>query len=85
VFNDSNQTVDAFILLTSDGIPFKYSFGSLSDEVSYKEAVNYAGLLHDLIQYTKKVLDDLKKNNYGNLSLRLRLLNGTEIIIVQGN
>jgi len=29
-------------------------------------------------------LDDLKKNNHGNLTFRIRLNSGTEIIIVQG-
>jgi len=54
------------------------------NNISYSEAINIAGLLHDLILYAKKVLDDLKKNNHGNMTFRIRLKSGTEIIIVQG-
>jgi len=51
--------------------------------------VRIAGLLFDLILYSKKVLEDLKKVNeqgvHENLTLRMRLKNGVEIIIVQQN
>jgi hypothetical protein len=62
------------------GVPFKYS----SNNISYPEAVRYAGLVYDLILYSKKVLDDFRKNNHGNMSMRLRLKSGMEIIVVQG-
>ncbi len=50
-----------------------------------QEAVKYAGLIYDLILFSKRTLDDFKKTpNYGYITLRMRLKNGKEIIVVQG-
>ena len=49
-------------------------------------AVKYAGLIYDLMLFTKKTFDDFKKSpNSGNVILRIRLKNGKEFIISQGN
>ena len=48
-----------------------------------------AGLIFDLILFSKKILEDLKKVNEpganDNLTLRMRLKNGEELIVVQQN
>jgi hypothetical protein len=63
------------------GVPFKYNINN----ISHQEAVKYAGLVFDLILFSKRTLDDLKKTpHHGNMTLRLRLKNGSEIIVVQG-
>jgi hypothetical protein len=63
--------------------------------LSYQEAVKYTGLLYDLVLFSKKSLDDLKKGEYTKndhskeknpqFSMRLRLKNGIEMMIVQGD
>jgi hypothetical protein len=78
-FETANTSVESYVLLTSEGVPFKFS------GLSHQEAVRYAGLIYDLILYSKKTIDDFKRTpNHGNMALRLRLKNGTEIIVVQG-
>ena len=63
-------------------VPFKFSISSLE----YPMAVKYAGLIYDLMLFTKKTFDDFKKSpNSGNVILRIRLKNGKEFIISQGN
>jgi hypothetical protein len=64
------------------GIPFKYSIG-----IEHPEAVKYAGLIYDILLFSKKTLDSFKVSppNTGNLTMRLRLKSGKELIIVQGN
>ena len=82
-FEDKNTSMEYYILMSIDGIPFKSNIERNSD------VVRIAGLLFDLILYSKKVLEDLKKVNeqgvHENLTLRMRLKNGVEIIIVQQN
>ena len=47
--------------------------------------MKYAGLIYDLVLFSKRTLDDFKKTpNHGNFTLRMRLKNGKEIIVVQG-
>ncbi len=69
--------------MSIDGIPFKSNIEKNSD------VVRIAGLMFDLILYSKKILEDLKKvNDQGvndNLTLRMRLRNGEELIVVQQN
>ena len=82
-FEDKNTSMEYYILMSIEGIPFKSNIERNSD------VVRIAGLLFDLILYSKKVLEDLKKVNeqgvHENLTLRMRLKNGEEIIIVQQN
>jgi len=63
--------------------------------LSYQEAVKYTGLLYDLVLFSKKALDDLKKggeftkNDHSKeknpqFSMRLRMKNGIEIMVLQG-
>ena len=63
--------------------------------MSYQEAVKYTGLLYDLVLFSKKSLDDLKKGEHTKndhskeknpqFSMRLRLKNGIEMMVVQGD
>jgi hypothetical protein len=68
------------VKFTNPGIPFHHSEG-----LSYTEAVRYAGLISDILLLTKKTLDTFKTipPNTGNMTMRFRLTNGKEIIIVQ--
>ena len=62
-------------------MPFKYN----PNNISHQDAVKYAGLIYDLILFSKRTLDDLKKTpHHGNMTLRLRLKTGSEIVVVQG-
>ena len=81
-FEDKNTSMEFYILMSLDGIPFKSNIEKNS------EVVRVAGLIFDLILYSKKILEDLKKVNEpgnDNLTLRMRLKNGEEIIVVQQN
>ena len=82
-FEDKNTSMEFYILMSFDGIPFKSNIEKNS------EVVRITGLIFDLILYSKKILDDLKKVNEpgtnDNLTLRMRLKNGEEIIVVQQN
>ena len=81
-FEDKNTSMEFYILMSIDGIPFKSNIEKNSD------VVRVAGLIFDLILYSKRTLSDLKKTNDSsddNLTLRMRLRNGVEIIIVQQN
>ena len=82
-FEDKNTSMEFYILMSIDGIPFKSNIEKNS------EVVRVAGLIFDLILYSKKIWDDLKKVNESgtneNLTLRMRLKNGEEIIVVQQN
>ena len=82
-FEDKNTSMEYYILMSIDGIPFKSNIEKNS------EVVRIAGLIFDLILYSKKTLEDLKKSNEQglneNLTLRMRLRNGEEIIVVQQN
>ena len=82
-FEDKNTSMDFYILMSIDGIPFKSNIEKNS------EVVRISGLIFDLILYSKKILEDLKKVNEpgvnDNLTLRMRLKNGEEIIVVQQN
>ena len=81
-FEDKNTSMEFYILMSLDGIPFKSNIEKNS------EIVRVAGLIFDLILYSKKILEDLKKVNEpgnDNLTLRMRLKNGEEIIVVQQN
>ncbi len=67
--------------MTSEGVPFKYN----ANNISHEEAVKISGLVYELIIQSKKTLDDFKRTrNDGNMTLRLRLKSGLEIIVVQG-
>ena len=82
-FEDKNTSMEFYILMSIDGIPFKSNIEKNS------EVVRVTGLIFDLILYSKKILEYLKKSNdqsaNDNLTLRMRLKNGEEIIIVQQN
>ena len=82
-FEDKNTSMEFYILMSIDGIPFKSNIEKNS------EVVRITGLIFDLILYSKKILEDLKKVNdpgsNDNLTLRMRLKNGEEIIVVQQN
>ena len=82
-FEDKNTSMEYYILMSIDGIPFKSNIETNSD------VVRIAGLIFDLILFSKKVLEDLKKVNEpgvnDNLTLRMRLKNGEELIVVQQN
>ena len=82
-FEDKNTSMDFYILMSIDGIPFKSNIEKNSEVVRKTE------LKFDLINYSKKILKDLKKvndqNANENLTLRMRLKNGEEIIVVQQN
>ena len=74
-FEDKNTSMEFYILMSIDGIPFKSNIEKNS------EVVHLPGLKFDLI--------DLKKMNEqgvnDNLTLRMRLKNGEELIVVQQN
>ena len=82
-FEDKNTSMEYYILMSIDGIPFKSNIEKNS------EVVRVTGLVFDLILYSKKILEDLKKGNEqglnDNLTLRMRLKNGEEIIVFQQN
>ena len=92
-FEGQNGSIEYYILVTSEGIPFKYSQSIASDKSqdnqdsnvnpNYIEAVKIAGLVSDLINYTKRTIEDLKRGNTGNICIRLRLKDGKEIIVQQ--
>ena len=67
--------------MTNEGVPFKYNINN----ISHQDAVKISGLIHELVLYSKKTLDDFKRTpNHGNITIRLRLKSGLEIIVVQG-
>jgi hypothetical protein len=76
-YESKNTSLESYILVTSEGVPFKFA------GVKHEEAIKYSGLMYDLIHYSKRILEDLKKGNSGNISLRLRLKDGHEYIIQQ--
>ena len=76
-FEAKNQSLESFVLVTSEGVPFKYS--GLKDE----EATKLAGLMYDLMHFSKRTLEDFKKGNLGNICIRLRLTDGHEYIVKQ--
>lgn len=82
-FEEKNTSMEFYILMSSEGIPFK------SNIVEQTTVVKIAGLIYDLILYAKRTLDDLKKTNVPqpgqspNGTMRMRLKNGEEIIVVQ--
>lgn len=82
-FEEKNTSMDFYILMSSEGIPFK------SNITETTTVVRISGLIYDLILYSKRTLDDLKKLNVPqpgqspNLTMRMRLKNGEEMIIVQ--
>jgi len=82
-FEEKNTSMEYYILMSSEGIPFK------SNIENNAQVVKLAGLVFDLILYSKRTLEDLKKVNEPgvnkNLTLRMRLKNGEELIIVQQN
>ena len=80
-FEEKNTSMEYYILMSSEGIPFK-------SNIEYNPTViKIAGLVFDFILYSKKTLDDLKKQGEPtinkNLSIRMRLKNGEELIVVQ--
>ena len=82
-FEDKNISMEYYILMSIDGIPFKSNIEKNSD------VVRIAGLIFDLILFSKKILEDLKRVNEpgvnNDLTLRMRLKNGEELIVVQQN
>ena len=82
-FEEKNTSMEYYILMSSEGIPFK------SNIENNAQVVKLAGLIFDLILYSKRTLEDLKKVNEPgvnkNLTLRMRLKNGEELIIVKQN
>lgn len=66
--------------MSSEGVPFKYN-----PNLTHQEAVSIAGLIYDLILYSKRTIDEMvKKPSPSNMTLRMRLKNGEEIIVSQG-
>ena len=91
-FEAENGSVEYYILMTSTGIPFKFSQSIVQDKgldkeetvnPNYVEAVKICGLFMDLILYSKRTIEDLKKNSQGNVLLSLRLKDGKEFIVQQ--
>lgn len=94
-FETTNTSIEFWILVTSEGVPFKYSSSIVFDKnlaekseqdaqnKNYMEAVRIAGLVSDLINYTKRTIEDFKKGQTGNICIRLRLKDDKEIIIQQ--
>jgi hypothetical protein len=82
-FEEKNTSMEFYILVSSEGIPFK---SNIEDNAF---VVKLTGLLFDLILYSKRTLDDLKKINEPgvnkDLTIRMRLKSGEELIIVQQN
>ena len=82
-FEDKNTSMEYYILMNNEGIPFKSNIEKNS------EVIKIAGLIFDLVLYSKRTLDSLKKTNEPgvskNLTLRMRLKNGEELIVVQEN
>lgn len=81
-FEEKNTSMDYYILMSSEGIPFKTNIENNA------QLVKIAGLLLDFILYSKRTLDDLKKTNElgqanKNLTIRMRLKSGEELVIVQ--
>ena len=79
-FEERNTSMDYYILMSAEGIPFK---SSLADNT---QVVKIAGLLFDFIIYAKRTFDDLKKpssNDNKNMTIRMRLKNGEEYIVIQ--
>lgn len=80
-FEDKNTSMDYYILMNYEGIPFKSNIEKNS------EVVKIAGLVFDLILFSKRTLDSIKKTSEPgenkNLTMRMRLKNGEEIIVVQ--
>ena len=70
-FEEKNTSMEFYILVSSEGIPFK---SNIEDNAF---VVKLTGLLFDLILYSKRTLDDLKKVNEPgvnkNLTIRMRL------------
>ena len=52
-FEDKNTSMEYYILMSVDGIPFKSNIEKNS------EVVRISGLIFDLILYSKKILEDL--------------------------
>ena len=94
-FESQNGSVEYWIMVTSEGVPFKFSQSIIIDKGNelkseadiqnrnYSESVKISGLVSDLINYSKRVIDDLKKGNTGNICIRLRMRDGKEYIIQQ--
>jgi hypothetical protein len=94
-FEAQNGSVEYWIMVTSEGIPFKFSQSIVPDKGNnivsesdiqsrnYSESVKISGLVSDLINYCKRVIDDLKKGNQGNIVIRLRMKDGKEYVIQQ--
>lgn len=82
-FEEKNTSMDYYILMSAEGIPFK---SSITDNA---QVVKIAGLLFDFVIFAKRTFDDLKRDKNSNnmeqknLTLRMRLKNGEEYIIIQ--
>ena len=67
-FEDKNTSMEYYILMSIDGIPFKSNIEKNS------EVVRIVGLIFDLILYSKKIIEDLKKTNEQGIHLRILVL-----------
>ena len=81
-FEEKNTSMDYYILMSQEGIPYKTNIENNA------QVVKIAGLVHDFILYSKRTLDELKKTNEPgnankNMTIRMRLKSGEEIIAVQ--
>ncbi len=76
-FESKNTSLESFILVTSEGVPLKFS------GLKYEEAVKISAYMFDLMHFSKRTLEDFKKGNLGNICIRLRLTDGHEYIIKQ--
>ena len=74
-FEEKNTSMEYYILCSSEGIPFK------SNLENNAQIVKITGLLFDLILYSKRTLDDLKKVN----KLLMLLLNQKKKLILKFN
>ena len=80
-FEEQNTSIDSYIIMTNEGVPFKYN----PNNITHQDAVKICGLIFELAYFSKKTFDDFKRTpNYGNITLRMRLKTGLEIIVVQG-
>ena len=67
-FEDKNTSMEYYILMSIDGIPFKSNIEKNS------EVVRIVGLIFDLILYSKKIIEDLKKTNEQGIHLCILVL-----------
>mmetsp|Transcript_70233 Transcript_70233/g.81880 ORF Transcript_70233/g.81880 Transcript_70233/m.81880 type:complete len:124 (+) Transcript_70233:53-424(+) len=78
--NDEKKGVAGYVIFNNDGIPIKRD----AKNISYEKSVQYAALLTDLWNTTKRDIQATSKNADNTLELiRLRTKTGVELIVAQ--